>query len=209
LRVQPAVPVARAEGSTPFEEANMLIRSTAVLCAVVTAGCSEISTTAQPTQINVPVQLSAARHTDHEAHGFTTHLSGREEVPVRDTKAQGQAIFRFNGSDSLDFKLIVANIENVTQAHIHCGAFGSNGPIVVWLYPPAPPAQLIPGRSQGVLAAGTITAANVIPRTPGDGCLNGGVADFDGLVERLRTGGAYVNVHTTQFLPGEIRGQID
>jgi hypothetical protein len=154
------------------------------------------------------VQLSVARHADGEAHGFATHLSGREEVPVRDTEAQGQALFRFNDSGGLDYTLLVANIENVTQAHIHCGAFGSNGPITVWLYPSAPPAVLIPGRSQGTLAEGTITGGSVMSIV-GDSRCPGDITSFDDLIEKLRTGGAYVNVHTSQFPPGEIRGQID
>ena len=189
----------------------MHIRLTVAACvaAAVAAGCSEISTTAQPSPISVPVQLSAAQH-HGDAHGFATHLSGREEVPVRDTEAQGQALFQFNESGRLDFTLIVANIANVTQAHIHCGPFGMNGSITVWLYPPAPPAVLIPGRSQGILAEGTITAADVRSVADSAAC-PGGIAagSFDDLEEKLRTGGAYVNVHTTQFPPGEIRGQID
>ena len=36
----------------------------------------------------------------------------------------------------------------------------------------------------------------------------GGVATLEDVLEKMRTGGAYVNVHTTQFPGGEIRGQI-
>jgi hypothetical protein len=189
----------------------MLIRLTAAACvAVVAAGCSDISTTAQPTPISVPVQLSAARHADGDVHGYQTHLSGSEEVPVRDTNAQGQALFRFNESGGLDYTLIVANIENVTQAHIHCAPAGMNGSITVWLYPDAPPAVLIPGRSQGTLAEGTITADDVRVVADSPAC-PGGIAagSLDDLIEKLQSGRGYVNVHTTQFPPGEIRGQID
>ena len=39
------------------------------------------------------------------------------------------------------------------MAHIHLAPTpGANGGIVVWLYPSGPPASLIPGRSDGVLA---------------------------------------------------------
>ena len=77
---------------------------------------------------------------------------------------------------------------------------GSNGGIVVWLYPSAPPLQLIPGRSQGVLAEGDITAANLTGALAGQ--------ELADLVEQIRAGNTYVNVHTTQFPPGEIRGQV-
>src|ERR671919_160322 len=96
-----------------------------------------------------------------EAHNFVTHLSGDEEVPPVDTRAQGQAIFHLSkDGTSFAYMLIVANIENVTQAHIHCGAEGVNGPIVVFLFPFTPTGVT----ANGVLSEGTITNADVIPR---------------------------------------------
>src|SRR5688572_3088447 len=61
---------------------------------------------------------------------FTAHLSGGNEVPANDSNGVGQVIFKLSDDGkSLDYKLIVANIENVTQAHIHCGEAGVNGPV--------------------------------------------------------------------------------
>ncbi len=132
---------------------------------------------------------------------FRAHLAGSYEVPVNNSRAQGQAIFQLNNAgDELSYRLNVANTENVTQAHIHLGAAGVNGGVVVWLYPAAPPAQLIPGRTNGALATGVITSANLV------GSLAGG--SLSTLVAHIEAGTAYVNVHTTQFPPGEIRGQI-
>ena len=132
---------------------------------------------------------------------FVAHLSGGEEVPPADTKATGQAKFQLSKDGTeLSFRVNVANIENVTQAHIHLAPAGANGGVVVWLYPEAPPAQLIPGRTQGALAKGTITADDLV------GALAG--LALDDLVEEMKAGNAYVNVHTSQFPGGEIRGQI-
>jgi aldose sugar dehydrogenase len=132
---------------------------------------------------------------------FLAHLSGAEEVPPADTRAQGQAIFQLSADGSLlDFMLIVANIQNVTQAHIHVGAAGVNGPVVAWLYPDGPPSQLIPGRSNGVLAQRTITAGDLVGPLAGQ--------PLSALLELMRDDETYVNVHTSQFPPGEIRGQI-
>jgi hypothetical protein len=72
---------------------------------------------------------------------------------------------------------------------------------VAWLYPSGPPAQLIPGRSNGVLAEGVITADNLVNALAGQ--------PLEALLEAIRAGNAYVNVHTSQFPPGEVRGQID
>jgi hypothetical protein len=193
----------------------MRIPLTAAVFATVLAGaCTESTMSpAQPASINVPVRVqSEPRAGSSQAlgsdsaqlapHNLRTHLSGAEEVPVRDTDAQGQAIFQVNGDGTaISYKLIVANIENVTQAHIHLAPAGSNGGIVAWLYPAAPPSQLIPGRSQGILGEGEITAASLV------GSLLG--RPLGDLLDAMQNGGAYVNVHTSQFPPGEIRGQID
>jgi hypothetical protein len=136
-----------------------------------------------------------------ENRNFRTHMNGAQEVPPNDSRAQGQAIFQFSKDGSeLSYKLIVANIENVTQAHIHLAPAGVNGPVVAWLYPDGPPAQLIPGRTNGVLAEGVLTADSLVGQLAGE--------DLDALVAEIRAGNAYVNVHTSQFPPGEIRGQI-
>ena len=132
---------------------------------------------------------------------FRAHLSGAEEVPPADTPAQGQAIFKLSADGTeLHYKLIVANIENVTQAHIHLAPVGQNGGVVAWLYPAGPPAQLILGRSPGVLAAGTITGDDLVGELAGQ--------SLDDLIDAIKAGNAYVNVHTAQFPGGEVRGQI-
>jgi hypothetical protein len=137
------------------------------------------------------------------------------------TRAQGQAKFQLSDDGTqLEYKLIASNIENVVQAHIHCGSADVAGPVVVFLYPSAPPpAPAGAGRTDGVLAAGTITSANVIPAADSATC-PGGLATFDELVAKLRSGDAYVNVHTNDgvappdtgagdFPGGEIRGQVN
>jgi hypothetical protein len=184
----------------------MVRRITGVLVVAAAAGCADAGST-QPEMLFAP----AFSHEDGGAHGadlhFKAHLTGAEEAPNPvDTRAQGQVKFRLSkDGNSLHYKLIVANIRNVTQAHIHLGQPGAAGGVVVWLYPqcrkPATCAtRLIPGRSQGPLAQGTITLADL------RGALN--TAEFSDLIENIRAGNAYANVHTTQNPPGEIRGQL-
>jgi hypothetical protein len=146
---------------------------------------------------------------------FHTHASGDEEFPPRATLAQGQAQFRLSEDGTeLHYKLIAANIENVFQAHIHLGAPGANGPIVVWLFPSTAPAPgpLGGGRTDGVLAEGTITADDLINNLAGH--------PLSDLVDAIRAGNTYVNIHTNDgvapintgpgdFPGGEVRGQID
>jgi hypothetical protein len=144
------------------------------------------------------------------SQNFRTHLSGDEEVPVRITNAQGQATFKLNEDGTeLSYKLIVANIDNVVQAHIHLGQPGVNGNIVVFLYGLVAAGG---GRSDGVLAEGTITSADLINDLAGQ--------PLSALVAEMEAGNTYVNVHTNDgvapantgpgdFPGGEVRGQID
>ena len=167
----------------------------ALIAAAAAAGCARESTPSEMDLV-VPVFSNGGGHS-----GFGTHMIGADEVPARPSKAQGQLILtpREDGT-ALRYKLLVANIENVTQSHIHLAVPGVSGPVIAWLYPAAPPATLIPGRSNGVLAEGVITDANVVGPLAGQGVA--------GLVAAIQAGNAYANVHTTQFPPGEIRGQV-
>ena len=140
---------------------------------------------------------------------YVAHLKGRNEVPVRDTKAAGNAVFHLSEDGSqLTYKLIVANIDNVVQAHIHLGPAGVNGGIVAFLYGLVPAGG---GTENGVLSTGTITAANLIGSLAGQ--------PLSALVDQINAGNAYVNVHTNDgvaptnsgpgdFPGGEIRGQM-
>lgn len=132
---------------------------------------------------------------------FVAHLSGGQEVPAVTTTAQGQFIAHLSADGTeLHYRLIVANIENVRMAHIHIGPAGTNGPIVVWLYPSAPPPRLIAGRSNGILAEGTVTDADLTGPLAG--------MTMADLVHAMKSGNAYVNVHTAANPGGEVRGQI-
>jgi glucose/arabinose dehydrogenase len=155
-----------------------------------------------PTGVVLRILLSvsdSAQTTSESARNFRTHLSGREQVPPLFTIAQGQAIFQLSKDGAeLAFKVIVANIDNVIGAHIHLAPAGHNGPIVLPLL--GNPVIPDPGLTvNGILVEGTATAADV------SGPLAG---DLDALVAAMRAGHTYVNVHTVEFRPGEIRGQI-
>ena len=141
---------------------------------------------------------------------WSTHANGSLEVPARDTKGQAQAIFHLskNGTE-LQYKLIASNIENVVQAHIHSGAPGVNGDIVVFLYGLVAPDG---GRTNGVLSQGTFTEDDFVAPFKGE-------LTLDELVEMMDSGLAYVNVHTNDgvdpantgpgdFPGGEVRGDI-
>ena len=169
--------------------------------------------------VHVPVfSVSVSASPTSNGGNFGTPLAAANEVMppgvVNDSRARGNAIFHLNAAgDTLSYKVIVANIDNAFMSHIHRAAVGVNGPIVVWLYPStAPvPGPFGQGRIDGVIAEGTITAANLVGPLAG--------ASLSALLDDLRSGNAYVNVHTNDgvaptntgpgdFPGGEIRGQV-
>jgi hypothetical protein len=132
---------------------------------------------------------------------FTAHLTGGQEVPPVKTKATGQATFNLSqDGKSLHYKLSVANLRDITMAHIHLGLPGKNGPVAVWLYPSHPYPELKIGKFSGMLAAGTITVNDL------KGPLSG--KPLQALIKDMESGRAYVNVHTVAHPEGAIRGEI-
>ncbi len=134
-----------------------------------------------------------------ESAKFEANLSGQEQAPPIDTPAKASFVLSGSGK-SLRYTLSVTDVENATMAHIHIGHAGEEGPIAVWLYPSNPSPVVRKGKFTGVLAQGTITAANLM------GPLQG--KTLEDLVRDIKAGDAYVNVHTTAHPGGEIRGQL-
>src|SRR2546429_3000728 len=80
--------------------------------------------------------------TDHEiGHEtlaeFHIRLTGDQQVPSVNTTAFGFAevrLFQNGTSSAIEFRVIVCNITNVTHSHIHVGAIGTNGNIIVHFF---------------------------------------------------------------------------
>jgi hypothetical protein len=125
---------------------------------------------------------------------FNAKLSGQEEVPPVQTTTSGMAWFK-PMQDKVWFKLNVTDMQGVTQAHIHTGKQGENGPPVVTLYKSDTPQPI-----NGKLAYGNITA-NLL-----EGPMKG--KQISDLATAMSNGSTYVNVHTEKYPNGEIRGQI-
>jgi len=128
---------------------------------------------------------------------YQATLTGGGETPPRATGADGAVGFDVDGT-TVHYSIEIHAITGVTGAHIHAGGAGTNGPIVVALYPgPGVNFSTTPTAGvDGVLIQGSFTAGDVT-----------GVS-FDTLLSRMGDGTAYANVHTTAFPGGEIRGQI-
>lgn len=138
----------------------------------------------------IVVPVGAARHE------FVMTLSGSNEVPANKSEGIGQVVFRVNKSEQkLEYKLTVSSLRDIRGAHIHLGAPGKNGPVVVNLFTGSRM-----GPFSGTLATGTITKANLVGPLAAKT-----IAD---LVREMEKHNAYVNVHTDELPEGELRGDI-
>jgi len=131
--------------------------------------------------------------------GARSRLTPEEEVqtPAVSSDARGNVALRV-AANSIEFLLSVdpLPITAVTAAHIHVGAAGTNGPIIFSLFDSG---FGIPFASPH---SSVLTPANLQPRP------DAGIATFSDALAAIRSGNAYVNVHTTAFPAGEIRGQL-
>lgn len=126
---------------------------------------------------------------------FTATLTGAAERPTPvTTNATGTATVTINDANStITFSVSVSNLLSPTSSHIHVGTTAEAGPIALSLLATAPPA----GVFTGVLASGTLAGSAVV-----------GGETFATLVAKIRSGNAYINVHTPANPGGEIRGQL-
>ncbi|MBU2018163.1 MAG: CHRD domain-containing protein [Bacteroidetes bacterium] len=115
---------------------------------------------------------------------FSARMNGAQEVPAVTTQAAGVASFVLNGErDSLCISVYMGGFgSNLGGVHLHEGAAGSNGPVLIDLT-----SHIINGNIQFVL-----TGADLTPS----------------LIQKMIEGTIYINAHTANNMNGEIRGQV-
>ena len=106
-------------------------------------------------------------------------LTGREEVPPVTTTASGTSTITIAGDKSVSGAVTTTGVVG-TAAHIHQGAMGQNGPVIIPL---------------------TKTADNVwsVPA---------GTKLTDAQYDAFKAGNLYVNVHSDANKGGEVRAQL-
>jgi hypothetical protein len=109
---------------------------------------------------------------------ISVSLSGAEEVPAVKTQAKGSGSFRVMEDGTFTGSVKTEGMQG-TMAHIHRGAKGQNGPVIIPLTKS--------GDTYSVPAGRKLTEAQM--------------AD-------LKAGHLYVNVHSNAHKGGEIRAQL-
>ncbi len=152
---------------------------------------------------------------DDDKNTFHATLRGINETPGPvATQATGsfQATLSADGT-TLSYTVTYNNLNApITQSHIHFGLSKETGGVMVFLCQtaaaPAPATDLgvqtCPAGTSGTVS-GTITVANVVgPNAQGITP----AADFDKVIQAIREGASYANVHSTRSPGGEIRGVV-
>lgn len=159
---------------------NQIIKLLVLAMTVSIAGIAVISPSFSPSTV-------------FANHEFATNMTGQQEVPPVDTQTAGEAILvqDLPLNQTIHYSVNVTGIEGATQAHIHSGAEGENGPIVVTLFNFESP-------QSAVLENGTFADSNL------EGPMQG--KTIPDLIAAMKNGSTYVNVHTEQNPNGEVRG---
>jgi hypothetical protein len=105
-------------------------------------------------------------------------LTGAEEVPPVSTSATGSGSIRVAEDGSVSGSVTTTGVAG-TMAHIHQGAAGANGPVIVPLTKN--------GDTYSVPAGAKLNSAQM---------------------DALKSGNLYVNVHSAEHKGGEIRAQL-
>ena len=129
-------------------------------------------------------------------------MVGANEVPANASPSEARAQFELEDG-VIEYKIRMRKpIDDAFMAHIHAGAAGANGPIVVWLFgtPPAASNPFVDFDKNDVVARGEIDVSDLVGPLAGK--------SLEDLMALLDSGGAYVNLHTRAFAGGEVRAQV-
>ncbi|SHI38810.1 CHRD domain-containing protein [Algibacter luteus] len=187
---------------------KLLLKLTGCICLLMAlglslSGCSNQTLADLQEEETLATTLIAKQSKSKKGKlNFTTHLSGDNEVPAKETKATGQVIVRVSKDESsVYFKLIVANVQtNISGSHFHMAPAGTNGGVVVNLLNASDFTPQTEAPVNGVLAEGTITESNLAGDFAGN--------PLSDLISAIRAGNIYINVHTDKYGSGELRGQL-
>jgi len=110
--------------------------------------------------------------------GMALSLSGAQEVPPVNTAASGGGTIMVGADRAVSGRIATMGL-NGTMAHIHMGAPGQNGPVIV---------PLTKSGNEWLVPAGAKLS--------------------DAQYDAYKAGNLYVNVHSDAFKGGEIRAQL-
>src|SRR4051812_33129066 len=153
------------------------------------------------TLVSLAVVLAGFQAAPAAAETFTLNatLTGAGETPAPglNTAALGSAVVVVDmGARTVTYSVTVFNLPSgVIASHIHVGAIGTQGPVVVNFAPPVP-------ASNDFSFSGTVKDTEFVLRP------DVGIRSADDMFQAILGNNSYVNVHSQVNPGGEIRGQL-
>lgn len=137
-----------------------------------------------------------------QAERFFATLSGLKEVPPINTAGRGEFDMTID-QGTITFSLTFSGLSSsLTMAHLHFAPANVSGGVMIFLCGGGGQPDC-PAATDGTIT-GTITGLNVTgPTTQGIA-----VGDLGSALAVVNNRLSYVNLHTTNFGSGEIRGQV-
>ncbi len=130
---------------------------------------------------------------------LTANLTGAGETPAPglNTGAFGDATITVDmAARTVSYRVRVFNLPSgIIASHIHVGAVGTPGPVVVPFTVPTP-------ASNDFEFSGTVADTSFVLRP------DQGIRSADDMFQAILGGNSYVNVHSQANPAGEIRGQL-
>jgi hypothetical protein len=133
---------------------------------------------ARPLAVVATITLAACAGMMSGESTVNVRLSGAEEVPPISVPGSGGGTIRVAADGAVSGSVSTTGVQG-TAAHIHMGARGQNGPVII-----------------------PLTKSGDTYAVPAGAKLN------DAQMQAFRAGNLYVNVHTARYKGGEVRGQL-
>jgi hypothetical protein len=155
----------------------------AVLAAAAASGTLAVSAASANSDVTPPAGITVPGDPTAAPAVLVASLEGRNEVTGGATDGQALELIGLQGN-TLSYSVSWRGIGTPTEAHIHAGVRGADGPVVVPLFTTPRPA--------GGFASGTVTVTD------------------PALLAALRSdpGGFYADLHATAFPGGAARAQL-
>jgi len=157
-------------------------------------------------------QIQSMNKTHKQSTQFSADLVGEAEVPPIFSESYGNAVIVGTDNGTFNYQINVTSLDKVTSAHLYQGNVVVNGEPLVTLFNSKKPTEII----DGTLVEGTINSSSISLPV---GNLTGNLISTDSsapppanklaaLIDLMSQNMTYVNIHTSKFPDGELRGQL-
>lgn len=149
-----------------------------------------------------PSWSNVKANTSDYTESFTANLTPEQEMASSTSTGSGSGVFNVTSDTNLiSYSVTVSNLTSpISAAHLHCAPVGQTGQVIV----PLMIASTTDTQTSATLS-GSIMESDILPAAMS---CNPNIKTLPQLIQAMREGQIYVNVHTQKYPMGEVRGQL-